>query len=218
MKVTGNFIYLLVALIGFLILTALMTEYQVPGLRSLLALAFEATLIIGIWSILHVHKWFALGVALIVISIISFLLYEIGGLPWADHLNKISILLFYLLTTILALRALMYGNEINTNKILGSICVYLLVGVSWAILYYFEFELNSEAFHGLDKTNPDDIMLDLLYYSYVTLSTLGYGDITPVSPIARTLAYIEALFGQFYIAILVAGFVGMNFRANNSKS
>jgi len=58
----------------------------------------------------------------------------------------------------------------------------------------------------------------LLYYSYVTLSTLGYGDITPVTPIARTLSFLEALFGQFYIAILVASFVGMHISIRRSKS
>jgi len=57
-----------------------------------------------------------------------------------------------------------------------------------------------------------------LYYSYVTLSTLGYGDITPVTPIARTLSFLEALFGQFYIAILVASFVGMHISVRRSKS
>ena len=47
-----------------------------------------------------------------------------------------------------------------------------------------------------------------LYFSFVTMTTLGYGDIAPVSAIARVLAYMQAVFGQFYIAILVAGLVG----------
>ncbi|HID49217.1 MAG TPA: two pore domain potassium channel family protein [Chromatiales bacterium] len=93
---------------------------------------------------------------------------------------------------------------------MGSICVYLLVGISWGILFYLENRIHPGAFRGLATGDGKDEFIELLYYSYVTISTLGYGDITPVSPVARTLAFIEALFGQFYIAILVAGFVGLH--------
>jgi voltage-gated potassium channel len=219
MQVAGNFRYLLITLIGFLILTALQAEYPILGKGHFVTLALEMTLIIGIWSIVHVRKWFGIGMALVVISIICFLLQQLAGLRWAEYINMLAILLFYSLTTILAFKAMMTGNEINSNKIMGSICVYLLVGISWGILYYFEFLLNHEAFRGLGAGNQQDTVLDLLYYSYVTISTLGYGDITPISPVARTLAYIEALFGQFYIAILVAGFVGLGLtRGNRSQS
>ena len=210
MRVTGNFSYLLIALIGFLALTALQAEYSLPLGRYFIGYAFEATMIVGIWSIVHVRKWFTIGMILVGISIVSILLMELGGQYWAKYVNLVSILLFYVLTTFLALKALLYGREVNLNKIMGSICVYLLAGISWGILYYLEFLLQPGAFEGLTVTQPEQQFTELLYYSYVTISTLGYGDITPLSPVARTLAYIEALFGQFYIAILVASFVGMS--------
>ncbi|MFW5443245.1 MAG: potassium channel family protein [Methylococcaceae bacterium] len=55
-------------------------------------------------------------------------------------------------------------------------------------------------------------MKDFVYYSFVTLSILGYGDIVPLSATARSLAYMEAIFGQFYMAVLVAGVVSIHIR------
>ena len=63
-------------------------------------------------------------------------------------------------------------------------------------------------FHGVSGGNLDELWLRLTYFSFVTLTTLGYGGISPVAPIAETLAYLEALVGQLYIAILVAALVG----------
>lgn len=217
MQVSGNFSYLLIALIGFLILTGVQAEYSTAGDRYFLSLAFSATMIIGIWSIVHLHRWFVVGLILLVINVLSMLLKELGGLYWAEYLNLVSILLFYFLTTFLAFKALLYGDEVDKNKIMGSICVYLLVGISWGILFYLENRVHPGAFRGLASGDGKDGFIELLYYSYVTISTLGYGDITPVSPVARTLAFIEALFGQFYIAILVAGFVGLHLGSHRRK-
>jgi len=127
-------------------------------------------------------------------------------------------LLFYLFTTMLAFEAMFTGEQIDLNMIMGSVCVYILVGITWSILYFFESVIHPGAFNGIVVEVGKQRFSDLLYYSYVTLSTLGYGDITPVTPIARTLAFLEALFGQFYIAILVASFVGMHISVRRSKS
>jgi len=58
---------------------------------------------------------------------------------------------------------------------------------------------------------------DFMYYSYVTLSTLGYGDITPISPFARTLSFMQAVTGQLYLTIMVAGLVGKAINSSNHK-
>ena len=66
------------------------------------------------------------------------------------------------------------------------------------------------SFKGLSGTGIVDVQRDLFYYSYVTLATLGYGDINPVSPEARSLAITEAVVGQLYLVVLVAGLVGIH--------
>jgi len=210
MHLRGNFAYLLSSLLGFLFIVAILAQYPAVGGDQVVMFALELTLIVGIWSLARQRFWFMFGLILIAIGAVNIILDAIINHSWAPYVNFIVALLFYLFTTGLAFRSLFTGERIDMNMIMGSICVYILVGISWSILYFFESVIHPGAFNGVNLTSAKTLYTDLLYYSYVTLSTLGYGDITPMTPIARTLAYIEALFGQFYIAILVASFVGIH--------
>jgi len=218
MHVRGNFAYLLTSMLGFLLVTAILAQYPAIGGDQILMFVIEATLIVGIWSLVRQRFWFMAGVVLIAIGAMNIILEMVINHSWAPYINLIVALLFYLFTTVIAFRSLLTGNRINLNMIMGSICVYILVGISWSIFYFFVSVIHPGAFNGVTETGAKQQFTDLLYYSFVTLSTLGYGDITPVTPIARTLAYIEALFGQFYIAILVASFVGMHISRSSKES
>ena len=218
MHVRGNFAYLLVSLLGFLLAIAILAQYPLIGGDQVVMFLIEGTLIFGIWSIAPQRIWFRVGFILISVGAINILLHTIFAHEWALYVNLAVALLFYLFTTMLAFEALFTGEQIDLNMIMGSICVYILVGICWSIFYFFESIIHPGAFNGIDVEIGKSRFTDLLYYSYVTLSTLGYGDITPVTPIARTLSFLEALFGQFYIAILVASFVGMHISVRRSKS
>ena len=218
MSVRGNFAYLLFSLLGFLIIIAICAQYPAIGGDQVLMFLIEATLIVGIWSLVRQRFWFMFGLILIAIGGINIILELIIHHSWAHYINLLVALLFYLSTTAIAFRSLLTGERIDLNMIMGSVCVYILVGISWSIFYYFESIIHPGAFNGIVGEGGKQQFSELLYYSYVTLSTLGYGDITPVTPIARTLAFLEALFGQFYIAILVASFVGMHLSTKRSSS
>jgi len=83
-----------------------------------------------------------------------------------------------------------------------------LLGLIWALMYTFLDLLYPDSFTGLNAVTTGMITWEFVYYSFVTLTTLGYGDITPVRSVARSLSYLEAIAGQFYIAILVASLIG----------
>lgn len=217
MRVRGNFAYLLVSLLAFLLIIAFLDQYPLMGGDQVLMFLIEGTLIVGVWSIAPHRIWFRIGILLITVGAINILMHAIFAHAWANYVNLAVALLFYLFTTMLAFEVLFTGEKIDLNMIMGSICVYILVGICWSIFYFFESLVHPGAFTGIVEEADKQRFSDLLYYSYVTLSTLGYGDITPVTPIARTLAYLEALFGQFYIAILVASFVGMHISVKRSK-
>ena len=120
------------------------------------------------------------------------------------------ILLGYLTLTIwLAMKQVLFTGPIDSNKVVGAVCVFLLAGLAWTTLYMILVLFNPEAFYGLDLGPWYDIFPDLVYFSFVSLTTLGYGDIGPTAPIARFLVFMEAIVGQFYIAILVASLVGI---------
>jgi len=99
------------------------------------------------------------------------------------------------------------SGRVTHVRIQGAIAVYLLFGVAWAHGYHVVNLLHPGSFTetGGEMTVPSD----WIYFSFVTLTTVGYGDITPVSTLARALAIGEALVGQLYLAIMVARLVAM---------
>jgi hypothetical protein len=104
-------------------------------------------------------------------------------------------------------RQVVRGQKISANRIIGAISLYLLLGVTWSVVYALVEKLLPGSFSGISISDTAIWTSEWLYFSFVTLTTLGYGDILPLTATARVLSFIEAVFGQFYIAILVAGLV-----------
>jgi len=77
------------------------------------------------------------------------------------------------------------------------------------MFYLFTNMAIPDSFHGLTPTTIGAQFSEFMYFSFVTITTLGYGDLIPVKPLARTVAFLEAIIGQFYVAVLVAWLVGM---------
>lgn len=105
-------------------------------------------------------------------------------------------------------------GEITYQRIEGSIVVYLLLGLIFASVFHAVY-----LFAGPTSFNniKGDNFKEFLYFSFTSLTTMGYGDITPVHPLARSLANFEALMGQLYPAILIARLVSMEFDASVKK-
>ena len=99
-------------------------------------------------------------------------------------------------------------TEVDLNRIAGAFCAYLMLGFIWSVSYMILFSLDQGSFRGLPNIGDDLRLMDLQYFSFVTMTTLGYGDVVPVSEIARALAAAEAVIGQIYLAVLVAALVG----------
>ncbi len=120
---------------------------------------------------------------------------------------------FYFWAAVLIVASLFRRRTLTLDSVFGAVCGYLLLGMAWGVLYAMldagrpeSFEVGSRL---AEQVRADDSRLPLFtYYSFITLTTVGYGDVTPVSAPARTCAWLEALTGQFYIAVLVAGLVG----------
>ena len=125
-------------------------------------------------------------------------------------------IIFLIFTVHVILRHLLRpDHEVTLDDILGAICVYLLLAAVFAVAYRATLLLDPDAilFAGnILEESPytRTVSSDLSYYSFVTLTTLGYGDIVPVSPMAKTLSSIEAMAGQLYLALVLAWLVGMH--------
>ncbi|MEX6691031.1 potassium channel family protein [Danxiaibacter flavus] len=134
-----------------------------------------------------------------------------AGFAVADNLTTA----FYciLLSWVVLLRTFGEG-PVTVHRIFGAIVVYLLISFIFALLYHSIFLLKGEiAFKGLSSADRKEFM----YFSLVTLTTVGYGDISPALPFSRSLANLEALIGQLYPAILIARLVSMEFESSRTK-
>ena len=129
----------------------------------------------------------------------------------AGHVCEV---LFLLGASVLIVKSLFSAPTLQFDSILGAVCGYLFLGLGWAVLYSLiegfrpgSFEISRRLVTGGEVARP--LPHVLTYYSFVTLTTVGYGDISPVSPATRTLSWIEAITGQFYLAVIVAGLVSV---------
>jgi hypothetical protein len=103
-----------------------------------------------------------------------------------------------------------HARKVTMDLIKAAITAYLLMGFAWALPYLIIFFNNTNAFSGIDiKSNGEQIYQSLFYFSYVTLTTLGYGDIYPITGIARSLAIVEAIVGQLYLVVIISWLVGL---------
>ena len=105
------------------------------------------------------------------------------------------------------------AGPVNVHRIQGAVAAYLLLGLAWALAYELVALLATGAFSGTGLGEGE--RPQFVYFSFVTLTTVGYGDVTPVHPVARSLAVAEALTGQLYPAILLARLVSL---ATGSRS
>jgi hypothetical protein len=123
--------------------------------------------------------------------------------------------LFLLFVCACVFMELFRERRVSVGSLSGALCIYLLLGVAFGSSYELLDWFEPQAFAGLDRFEVADAVAHrqtegLMYFSFVTLTTLGYGDITPVMPVARNLAMIEALLGQLVLVVLVARLVGMH--------
>ncbi len=171
------------------------------------ASCLSGTLLIGIWSLAssRIVFWIGIGLAVAVTVSVSIDLYlDQNSLRLVTLLIVMS---FLVLSVWHAGRDVIFGGEVDWNRVVGAVCIYEMLGLIWAVMFVCIAQISPTAFAGTSFDAADPFW-DFVYYSFVTLTTLGYGDVTPHSALAKSLAYMEALIGQLYIAILIAALVG----------
>ncbi len=127
--------------------------------------------------------------------------------PLIDGILVLSVIIIFL-------QRIFRERVVSTDTILGGITVYFLFGILWTIFYRILLLLHPAA---ISVTDPHFPMNELLYFSFITLMTVGYGDIVPLIPIARNLAILEAFTGQLYLAIFISRLVGIHLTTANEK-
>lgn len=201
-----NFYFLFFALIGLLLSSAVMQQLFEGGQKMILALIIIclALSIVGVNRKQTFYRsWYGFLLSLAAIT---------GGFSYFDDydlsiVTLVSLLFFLFSHTFTALKQVMITDYVSKNQIIGSICIYLLFGMSWAIIYLLQIELFPAAFNGIEPKPWTENLFEVIYFSFITLTTVGYGDISPALPIPRFFVFIESILGSFYLAIMVASLV-----------
>lgn len=209
----NNFSYLLGGLLLLFLLPPCLHLYagaslDVDLMRALMLTGFSLFMIISVWSLHRRHWTFHLGLGLAAVNISIAVAELIHHERLFELAASVSVIMFSVLSCYIAGRHVFGFRETDANTLVGAVCVYLLLGLIWAVVYtIFAFFWPEGAFQGLTLEAGKSQFDNFLYFSFVTLTTAGYGDITPLNPLVRMAAYMEMIVGQFYMAILVSGLV-----------
>jgi hypothetical protein len=216
-----KFFVLLCALLFLMVLDPLMAGLH-PG-RKLFDFLFCMVLLATVFAVSqHPRPFLAAVVLAVPTMVITWTVYGFSpsssagaAIIVARHLAS---MLFLGFTAGVILYDVLLGESISADKICGAICAYLLIGLAWGLLYSLCDHIYDDAF-SMDPALVAAEVLDAqgeppvsvyVYYSFTTLTTLGYGDMSPIPTPVRTFAWLEAVVGQLYIAVLVARLVGLH--------
>ena len=214
----NNFSWLLLALLVLLFGVPIADDLTISTAPAVRALLFSCLLMIGVWSLRGTGRAFTLGITFVIIGVLSNILAASFPSQLFILASFVALFAFLLLAISHTLKQVALENVISVNRLVGAICVYLLLGVIWAVAYSVLDLLAPGSFQEFSTIGSQGWDSEWLYFSFVTMTTLGYGDITPVSATAKALAYIQAVFGQLYVAILVAGLVSAYISGRQSSS
>jgi len=205
----GRGLSIFLAALAAMIIVPALVPIGLPGSLLVDAL-FSLILFSGAAALADRHRTAlivsVIAVAALLVRWASWLFPAAGLAVWREIFTLVSLAALCWVTLVLVLQP----GRVTTRRIEGAIAVYLLLGFTWAQAYELVALWHPGAFAGAldgERSQP------WTYYSFVTLTTMGYGDIMPVHPLARALAVLEALTGQLYLAILLARLVSLEIQS-----
>lgn len=129
-------------------------------------------------------------------------------IPWIATAGSILAVVTLACFAAIVLKRVFEAGPVTRHRVHGAVCAYLLFGLMWAAAYAFVAQVVPNPFSvAMDVADSQTAIAHFVYFSFVTLTTVGYGDIAAVHPLARTLVMMEALTGQLYPAIIIGGLV-----------
>ena len=173
----NNFAYLAVGLVVLLFVGAMVEHFPGNLAPRIIQATTIATLFTMAFSMRSNRSGFVISIAFVLVVLLSVaggVILDKAGFGYAHLLIMLS---FFIWVTWQATRRVLFTGTIDGNKIVGAVCIYLLLGLIWAILYVFIAEIIPGAFNGIAQAPWIENFATAIYFSFVTITTLGYGDI-----------------------------------------
>jgi len=214
----NNFAYLFFSLITLLFSAAVVVEFPGGLGEDIFSFVTIVMLAVSIKSLKTETTWNWIVYALIAFFILLTALGKFFDHQFYVYAILIILLIFFIGSFVSAAQQVLFVGNIDLNKIIGSLALYLLLGLIWAVIYLLLLAMDPNAFSGVEVTHWEHGFSRISYYSFVTLTTLGYGDILPANRIAEFFVYMEAIIGVFYMAIIVASLISQHKPINKGGS
>jgi hypothetical protein len=209
----GRFLTLLVAIVAYLVLFPLLQESSNDLIAAALTLMIP---IAGVYAVSAERR------TLVIASILAIpvVLELVTPNEWPPLFTYGSLVALYGFVLLRVLREVLSSVEVSLDTLFGAAAAYLLMGLAWASMFMYLERSRPVSFviNAANDVGPAGLQwFEMIHYSYVTLTTLGYGEITPVSSIARSLSFLEAATGVLYLAFLVARLVSAHMSAPTER-
>lgn len=193
--------------------------YQVFPYNTLLDFVLWAMMVVGTWSLFPSTKM-RMMIGLLITAMLG--VYFLLNMYYNPKLQLLWITTHIAFTTLILLRTVHIATQsevVDRNVIFAGASTYLMCGICIALIYYLIDVLDPTAFSGRYTEGEQDFqasghILTFIYYSFVTLTTLGYGDIVPISAAARSISMAEAILGQLFIAVILGQLVSHRVQAS----
>ncbi len=205
----NNFLYLCVSLIVLLFSGAMMQEFSDTWGDSIFSMLTVAVFFISIKSLYADITWMRMVYTLVILVILLAIIEKLFHLHYSKYANLLILFIFFIHSFLTASKQILFKGSVSLNMVIGSLSLYLLLGLVWSVIYLFLLQLDPTALSGIEDQSWQQNFSRVTYYSFVTLTTLGYGDILPTNRLTEFFAYMEAIVGVFYMAIIVASLISV---------
>jgi voltage-gated potassium channel len=204
----NHFIWLTLALIGLMITGAFSRDIPDNLTLELIEYTSVLLLLLSLLSLKTNHAWGKGFILILGVMVAVAVLRGATQIEYFEYFYLSLLLTFMLAAAWLVGKQVLLTGFVDANIIVGSVALYLLIGDIWGIFYTVLLEFSPHALNGVVAGMWYDNLPTTTYFSFVTLTTLGYGDISPATPIAQVLVTLEAVIGMFYLAVIVASLIG----------
>jgi voltage-gated potassium channel len=202
----NRFQLLLIATVLVLVLPAFSGSGMLSEILFLITMSF---LFIQSMIAANVNKSTKRWIRIIVIGMILIVWLKPIGFEsdFIDIFKLVTFVVFFIFVVIYLIKFISRSSSVDMNVLLTSVNIYLLVGIIFACLAFIFYRIYPNAYNLPASIDPP-VFVNFLYYRFITMTTVGYGDITPCIQETQTLAYLMSVSGQFYVAIIIALLIG----------
>ena len=202
-----RFLVLLCLILGLMVIVPILQRFI--AIRIFIDIFLTAIFISMVYTFSYNKVHVIAGVFLAIVMLASLWLQYLDPNQWIMPVGMLAGVVFVLMVIASIINLILQSEEVCREVIYAAILLYLLAALLWAFIYTF-LELVDPASFNVELNHSDGYLTVFQYYSFVTITTLGYGDITPVTDVAKAFSVLEAVIGQLYLVVAVAWLVGMH--------